>query len=123
MKDSALHRQYEELIHRVLRNPDPARAMQAAREQLPENHPIAAALSQVDKDGLRMTALLMAKLRFERLVQGSEQANRWFEEDAEGFALAFRNYHAEIPMRAFFPREEAADFARWQKQNQRRSTK
>ena len=60
-----------------------------------------------------MTALLVARLRFERLLQGSELAATWFDQDPESFTAAFRTYHRQVPLRAFFPREEARTFARW----------
>ncbi len=119
MQQSALERQYEELLQRVLRSPDPVLALRTEREKFPTNHPLATVLANIDADGLRVTSLLVARLRFERLIQGSDLASRWFDEDAEVFTQTFRKYHAETPMRAFFPREEAADFARWQRKQRR----
>mgnify|MGYP001004277167 CR=1 FL=1 len=113
MQESVMQRRYEQILSRILRDPDPVQALQKEAEQIDPKEPLAAALGQIDSDGLRMTALLVARLRFERLIQGSPQANRWFEEDAASFAETFRTYHAQTPMRAFFPREEAEDFARF----------
>jgi hypothetical protein len=66
-----------------------------------------------DADGVRMTALIVAKLRFERLMRGSPEAEAWFERDPAGFTRAFSRYHAEVPPRAFFPVDEAALFRAW----------
>jgi hypothetical protein len=68
-----------------------------------------------DGDGVRMTALLVAKLRFERLLRGAPEAEAWFDRDPADFARAFRRYHAEVPPSAFFPGEEARLFARWRR--------
>lgn len=73
----------------------------------------AAGLAPNDEDGVRLAALLATRLRFERLVRGAGQAERWFEEDPAGFVEAFRAYHAQVPLRAFFPPDEARDFDGW----------
>lgn len=118
MPDQAMHRRYEQILARTLRTADPVRALHRQIAKLDPQAPLAIALQTVDPDGLRITALLVARLRFERLIQGSQMAARWFEQDAVTFAKAFRSYHARTPMRAFFPREEAEDFARfWKKQS------
>ena len=39
-----------------------------------------------DDDGVRVASLLVAKLRFERLLNGSPDAAAEFDDDAEGFA-------------------------------------
>ena len=70
-----------------------------------------------DADGVRMTALLVARLRFERLLRGSPAAEAWFAGDGPGFAAAFARYHAAVAPRAFFPAEEARLFAAWQRRD------
>ncbi len=64
----------------------------------------------VDEDGARVTGLLVAKLRFERVIQGSRAAAARFHEDPAGFAAAFRRYHAAVAPTALTPAEEAAAF-------------
>ncbi|MBN8612862.1 MAG: DUF692 family protein [Deltaproteobacteria bacterium] len=61
-------------------------------------------------DGRRMTALLVAKLRFERLQRGSDLAMQWFDESPQRFAELFRSYHLATPMEATFPAQEADRF-------------
>lgn len=73
----------------------------------------AAGLDPNHEDGARIAALLAGRLRFERLVRGSGQVERWFDEDPEGFVEAFRAYHAEVPPAAFFPADEARAFDAW----------
>jgi hypothetical protein len=48
-------------------------------------------------------------------MRGSRLADAWFTADPEGFAAAFRAYHAAVVPRAFFPRDEAHCFAAWQR--------
>lgn len=70
-------------------------------------------LAAASADGLRMAALLISKLRFERLVQGSRAAGEWFHRDGRGFTAAFAEYHRDVPPRAHDPWQEAAAFAAW----------
>ena len=67
----------------------------------------------VDADGLRLSARIAARLRFERLLHGSHAAAAWFDRDAADFTRTFRRYHAERPPRALGPRAEARDFDAW----------
>jgi hypothetical protein len=93
----------------LLRARDPAAALAAAAAQ-PDADP---RLAAVDADGLRLAALLVAKLRFQRLVGASREAAEWFERDGRGFTAAFRAYHESTPSPALDPWGEAAAFARW----------
>lgn len=70
-------------------------------------------LGPVQEDGLRIAAMLVAKLRFERLMRGSNEADAWFERDPRGFVEAFRAYHASTPIDAFFPAAEGRRFEAW----------
>lgn len=67
----------------------------------------------VDRDGFALTALLIRKLRFERICRGSKRVEEWFERDPEAFTNAFRAYDAEVPPREYFPRQEADAFIAW----------
>ncbi|HEY2746315.1 MAG TPA: hypothetical protein VGL86_16895 [Polyangia bacterium] len=91
---------YERRVAAAMRARDPVAAM---REIDPA----------VDADGVRMTALLVARLRFERLLRGSPEAEASFDRDAAAFAATFARYHAEVAPRAFFPADEAALFDAW----------
>lgn len=91
---------WEAQLAAAMRAEDPVAAVRAL-------HPGA------DADGVGMTALLVARLRFERLVRGSPAAEAWFDRDPADFARAFRRYHAEVAPRAFFPAGEAELFEAW----------
>jgi hypothetical protein len=98
---------YEQLMASVLIAPDPIVALEAldAGER--------ALLEPIDRDGLRMAALLVARLRFERLMHGSMRAAAWFGSDPRAFAQAFKHYHASVPPISSFPPQEARAFEAW----------
>jgi hypothetical protein len=91
---------YERQVAAAMRAKDPVAAMRAIDPG-------------VDADGVRMTALLIARLRFERLLRGSPEAEASFDRDPAAFAESFARYHADVPPRAFFPADEAALFDAW----------
>lgn len=70
-------------------------------------------LAGLEGPGVEVARRLVAKLRFERLLRGSVQAERWFEEDPAAFARAFARYRREVPARHWFPQEEAVAFHAW----------
>lgn len=57
--------------------------------------------------GVAITRRLVFRQRFERLVNGSAEANAWFEHDPAGFARAFLTYATSVPPVAFLPGDEA----------------
>lgn len=93
----------------LLRARDPAAALAAARAAADADPRLAA----VDADGLHIAALLVAKLRFQRLLSASPAAAEWFERDGRGFTEAFRAYHTSVPAGSLDPWGEADAFARW----------
>lgn len=66
-----------------------------------------------DADGFRIASLMVARLRFERLLQGSATLGAEFERDPRRLTDRFKRYHTETPMRAASPAEEAASFQAW----------
>jgi hypothetical protein len=105
----------------VLAAADPVAALHASRaaasgasaagDVLARAH--ATALGAIDEDGLRVAALLVVKLRFQRLTNGSQHAHEWFARDPEGFTAAFRAYHRDVPPASLDPWGEAEAFERW----------
>jgi hypothetical protein len=96
---------------------DPVAAMRAPAGQPGLDEATRAALRAADPDGLRLTALLVAKLRFERIIRGSSAASAWFDADPAAFSAAFRRYHGEMPPTTHFPAAEAASFLSWALRN------
>ena len=104
-------RRLERAQAEAMRADDPVRSLEEAAQREPEPE-IAERLraAAADRDGLELSCLMVARLRFERLVQGSQRAAEWFERDPASFAQAFRRFHAATPMRGLFPWEHARDF-------------
>ncbi len=104
---------WEKVLARALRAEDPVGVLRAACDDpaLPPATRRAFTRAIADGHGLRMAALLVAKLRFERIVRGSGELAEWFERDAQQFTEAFRSYHAAMPLDAVFPAAEARAFA------------
>lgn len=111
--DVAAHVRCEALLADALRAAEPFEALQRAADDPALSPDLAAALRAADGDGVRLAALLIAKLRFERLLRGSERAAAWFERDPAAFTVAFRSYHRAVRPAAFWPAEEAAAFEAW----------
>lgn len=94
---------------------DPATFQSALEAALRSRDPAAFATvahPHLRPDDLRLTALHVARLRSERLLQGSPDAVSWFELAPADFAAAFRAYHLEVPPTGFLPSEEARSFER-----------
>lgn len=111
--DDAQYALYETLLSDALRAGD----LDAARRALVGDPRVAGVLASAvphaREDGFRIAALLVARLRFERLLHGSRAAGDAFRADARAFTERFRAYHREVEPRATTPAEEAADFERW----------
>ena len=104
------HLRFERGMAAAIRAPDPVAALLAMADEVSDDD-LASRLRGADDDGVRIAALLVAKLRFERLLRGSSAIEAAFERDPRRFSERFRRYHAAIPMNAFFPPDEAAAFA------------
>lgn len=88
-------------------------AMEATANDDTASRRLRGEIGAASADGVRITELLVAKLRFERLLQGSREAGAWFQRDPAAFAASFREYHTTVAPRADGPVQEAAAFARW----------
>ncbi|MCI0586854.1 MAG: hypothetical protein L0323_08455 [Planctomycetes bacterium] len=113
MDSPEAHRRFEVWIADALVSRDPVPLFEKAREDPDLAPALKEALAAADPDGLRLTALLVAKLRFERLVRGSSNAGEWFDRDPRGFTEAFRRYHAEVVPTTSEPRAEKRLFEAW----------
>ena len=66
-------------------------------------------------DGMRLTRLLVEKLRLERLLRGDTGLAAAFVRDQAAFVARFRRYCDQVPPAAVFPSEEAAAFAAFER--------
>jgi hypothetical protein len=101
------HARLEEILVRAMTAADPAAELVRLGDDPALPVPLRRALLAVDNDGVRLAALLVAKLRFERLLRGSTEAADLFAEDPARFAQLFRRYHESTPLHDFFPAREA----------------
>lgn len=97
----------------ILRAADPARALAAAAADPSLPASLRRAFAAADPEGVRLSALLVVRLRFERLMRGCPEAEAAFAGDPATFAAAFRRYHREVAPTAFFPAAEAALYRAW----------
>ncbi len=118
MSSAADYALFESLMAEAMRSRDPAGAIQ----QICSDHrlplPWRKALASANADGIRLSAMLFAKLRFEMLMQGSAEAARSFERDPASFTGVFRRYHREVEPRAFFASDEGRIFEAWLEKQQ-----
>ena len=105
----------QRVLARALTSDAPLDVLRAESAGLSEEE--RAWLAAADLDGLRLTGLLVRKLRFERICRGDAAAERWFERDPEAFVRAFKAYNAEVPPVEIFPRQEALAFREWCRKN------
>ncbi|HEU4420512.1 MAG TPA: hypothetical protein VFT55_16360 [Planctomycetota bacterium] len=68
-------------------------------------------IEAISEDGLRLTRVLVRKLRIERLVAGDAAMAELYRSDPAAFAKQFTLYEARMPPHAVFPSEEAQQFA------------
>jgi len=104
---------YEALFARAFSSRDPLGVLRAARDDAATPPELRAALEGLDEDGVRISSLIVTRLRFERLLNGSRAAGEWFERDPAAFTAAFKRYQDERPPTAAFPQDEAREFEDW----------
>ena len=92
---------------------DPAQSLAEAAADSSLSAEYRQALHHASPEGVRLSALLVAKLRFEALINFSARAAAAFADDAQGFTDLFRRYHAEVTPCHRFPSEDARRFDDW----------
>lgn len=68
------------------------------------------ALEAIDPDGLRMTSLIVRKLRFERVLRGDPALAEEHESQPDVLRALLRSYAAAVPPEHGFPEQEARAF-------------
>lgn len=111
--DAEQYARFEKLVAAALHAPDPVCALREASRDPQLGFELRRRLARADGRGVQLSALLVARLRFERLLCGCPEAEAWFDRDARAFTECFRRYHHEVPPSAFFPKEEARLFSAW----------
>lgn len=100
----------EAVLAQAMRSADPLAELQQAATDPSLPPGLRRALAGADGDGVRLAALLVCKLRFERLIRACAEAEELFTADPEQFAATFRRYHEAVPPTDFFPPREAQRF-------------
>jgi hypothetical protein len=113
MQADKVYQRFEQRVADALTSSDPVAAIERAAADPDLSQQLQQSLACADARGIRISALLVVRLRFERLVQGSARAAEWFERDPAAFAEAFRQYHLQVPPTALEPKREAKLFERW----------
>jgi len=96
-------------LTRILTAPDPQAAWEQACADPTLPAPLRDRLAGLDPDAVRLQALLVAKLRFERIVADPELAAE-FDADPQAFTERFRRFAAAQPSRSPYPADEARAF-------------
>ncbi len=99
----------QEVLVAALRTADPCASLRDAAER--DQRLDAAERAQLraaSDDGLRLTRVLVRKLRLQRLLAGDAEAARACREQPAAFARRFAAYDAAVPPTAPFPSDEAA---------------
>lgn len=113
MNNARIAVRFEKSLALALTATDPVRAVRRLGRDPRLPMTLRRTLRRARGPNIEMCALLIARLRFERLLRGCPEAETWFEEDPATFAIAFRRYHAEVRPTAFFPPDEAISFRAW----------
>lgn len=104
----------QDLLVAALAEPDPLGYLQGA---VPTAEGLSDAerswLLAIDGDGLRLTRMLIRKLRLQRIVRGDAEASAFMARDPAAFAQCFARYDQEVPWKHVFPRAEAEAFRRY----------
>lgn len=104
---------YEHLLSRAFSSRSPLAVLRAARDDASTPPGLRAALAKLDEHGVRISSLIVTRLRFERLLNGSRRAGEWFQRDAAGFTAAFKRYQDAVEPTASFAQDEARAFEAW----------
>jgi hypothetical protein len=111
---------YEELFSRAFSSRDPLAVLRAARDDSSTPAALREALSSLDEHGVRISSLIVTRLRFERLLNGSRAAGEWFERDPADFTAAFKRYQDQVPPETAFAQDEARAFEVWRRREEAR---
>ena len=99
----------------ALRTPDPRGWLQTyvAQPDCPLSAAERSMVAALPDDGLRLTRLIVRKLRMQRLLQADGDANRLCTQEPARFAKQFAAYDAAVALQSIFPSDEAKAFRSW----------
>ncbi|HEX6813864.1 MAG TPA: hypothetical protein VF384_19740 [Planctomycetota bacterium] len=111
-------KELQSLLLRAMQQADPHTFLQAEVQRPGQalSSEERAMLAAIGDDGLRLTRLIVRKLRIDRLLRGDPAMAELCRSDPAAFARLFASYEAATPPRAVFPADEAQQFAAWRGQ-------
>lgn len=112
-------RRMQEILVRALAHDDPPGELKRALAEaadLPQAE--RDALARLDAEGLRLSHILIFKIRFEQLLRGHKEMARLFATDPQEFMRLFRAYTAAVPSASFLTDEEGQRFEEWRRRVQ-----
>ena len=104
---------FEEAVAAAFRNADPTAAFRAIENDVELPASLREAARTPQSRGIEISALLIIRLRFERLIQTSSRASAWYDSQPREFTQTFRDYHRSVPSSTEFGMREARDFDTW----------
>jgi hypothetical protein len=107
-------RAVQQLLLDALLSDDPVAALAGrleAAEGLADEE--RAFLRGLDADGLRLTGLLVLKLRYERVAGSDKRLAEGYREGRAEFLRRFEEYRRSVAPSAYFPSQEGELFAHW----------
>jgi hypothetical protein len=106
-------RTVQSILLRALTSDDPPAALAPLLDAAELTEEERAWLRCLDADGLRMTGLMLKKLRFEQLTRGDAEMAELFAQSPQEFLRRFDAYATAVLPGAYFPDQEAAMYRRW----------
>ncbi|MGE3808154.1 MAG: hypothetical protein AB7K24_26120 [Gemmataceae bacterium] len=109
-------RRLQEILVRALTHDDPPGELKRALAEatdLPDAD--RALLESISDEGLRLSHIMIYKIRFEQLLRGHKEMARLFQEDPDEFMRLFRGYTAAVPSCSFLTDEEGQRFDEWRR--------
>jgi hypothetical protein len=108
----------QRVLLRALLSEDPAAELRLQLREATDLRPEEReTLSRIDGDGLRLTQLLVKKLRFERLTEAIPELADLFTRDPQAFLRQFDAYTSAVAPEGYLPDQEAELYRRWRTEN------
>jgi hypothetical protein len=104
----------QRVLLRALLSEDPAAELRLQLREATDLTPgERESLGRIDGDGLRLTQLLVKKLRFERLMEAVPELADLFTRDPQEFVRQFDAFTSAVPPEGYLPDQEAELYRRW----------
>jgi hypothetical protein len=107
-------RAVQRILLRALLHEDPEAELRRLLEEATDLTPAERrGLERIDADGLRLTHLLVKKLRFERLIAAVPELAELYALEPQKFLRLFDAYTSAVNPEGYLPDQEGELFRRW----------